>query len=356
MRRLLLVLLLVSCAAPPAVASAPPPSLTPPPTAAVAPAIELDDTPTVPFVPLATPRAPVVAPTVRGLYVTGWVASDPERRRALFALGRTAGLNAVVIDVKDSSGRLFLDEAADAVADAHAVSLYAIARVVCFEDPVLAAAHPELAFTAGGRLWRGESGLPWVDVRKGPVRRYVAGVAASAARAGFDEIQLDYLRFPTGDAVDALDRGTEETRVAAIATMLDDVRAALPQSVLLSADVFGLTTTAVDDMTIGQDLVSVAAHADVVSPMMYPSHYAPYSYGLADPDAAPREVIDAGLRDALDKLSGRAAKLRPWLQAFSLRHSYGPAQIRAQVEAALGRGVTSFLLWDPANRYDALPR
>lgn len=294
------------------------------------------------------------APVVRGLYMSGWVASDVDWRADLFTLANERGLDAVVIDLKDSSGRIFDEIDASAVAAAHDAHLYTIARIVCFEDPVIAAAHPESVFRVGGRVWTGESGLPWIDPRSAGTRSALTDVVRLAARIGFDEVQLDYVRFPTGRGADELDRGTEATRVAAISAFLGEMRDALPASLPLSADVFGLTTTAVDDMTIGQDLARIASVVDVVSPMMYPSHYAPQSYGLQDPDAAPHAVVDAGLADGLAKLDGRTAKLRPWLQAFSLRHLYGSAQVRAQIDAVTGRGVKSYLLWDPANRYDAL--
>lgn len=303
--------------------------------------------------PLPAPERTVV-PEVRALYMSGWVATDAGWREDLFGLAKQHDLNAVVIDLKDSSGRVFDETDAAAVAEAHDEGLYAIARIVCFEDPVTAKAHPEAAFHAGGRFWTGESGLPWLDPRIEATRTALIDVARTAVRVGFDEVQLDYVRFPTGSGSDQLDRGTQETRVAAIDTFLKEMRASLPLRVPLSADVFGLTTTAVDDMTIGQDLASIAHAVDVVSPMMYPSHYAPYSYGLADPDAAPHDVVDASLADGLAKLSGDTSKLRPWLQAFTLRHRYGLAQVRAQIDALEGRGVKSYLLWDPSNQYDAL--
>lgn len=289
---------------------------------------------------------------VRGIYLTGWVAGDAARRADLYALVRRAGMNAVVIDVKDSSGNEFADSGA--VAAAHEAGLYAIARIVSFENGALAAERPDLAFQLDGRVWLGESGLPWVDPRKEATREALVALALKAVAMGFDEVQLDYVRFPTGPGADRLDRGDAASRVAAIDVFLREMRAALPDRVRLSADLFGLTTTAVDDMNIGQDLRAVAKAVDVVSPMMYPSHYAPNSYGFPDPDLAPRGVILAGLADALVKVDGRAAQLRPWLQAFSLGHPYGLTQVRAQIDAASERGVKSYLLWDPANRYDML--
>lgn len=312
------------------------------------------------------------APVVRGLYVTAYVASDPERRKELFARAAQVGLNAVVVDVKDASGHVFLDvpeptakrigalepffTPSQLVGDAHAAHLYLIARIVCFEDPILAAAEPKTAFHIGDKLFLGESGLAWVDPRVPATRDYLVGLARAVAAAGVDEIQLDYVRFPTGPGMDQLDRSTVSGRVGAIGLFLDDVRKAIdPTGVYLSADVFGLTTTAVDDLQIGQEITDIARRVDVVSPMMYPSHYALGSYGLPDPDAAPAATVTDSLTDGLPRIAGSGALMRPWLQAFTLRHPYGVPQVEAQIDAAAALGVHGYLLWDPSVQYDALP-
>lgn len=306
-------------------------------------------------------------PDVRGLYLSAWTASSPELRGALFDRAAALRMNGVVIDVKDSTGRVFMDvgngtaerigalspmlDPVELFADIEARGLYAIARIVCFEDPFYARAHPEAAFLVDGSLWLNGAGLAWSDPRSPTARAYVAELAGAVARAGFHEIQLDYVRFPTGPTA-RLDRGTQDERVGAIAALVDEVSRAMEGSgAWLSVDVFGLTTTAADDMTIGQWLPDLATRADVISPMVYPSHYALGSYGLPDPDAAPYATVSEAMADAQVKVAGTGAVLRPWLQAFSMGHLYGPAQVQAQVDAAREQGVTGYLLWNPANRY-----
>ncbi|TPW21845.1 MAG: hypothetical protein FD126_266, partial [Elusimicrobia bacterium] len=174
-------------------------------------------------------------------------------------------------------------------------------------------------------------------------------------RAGFDEVQFDYIRFPSdGDTrrcrYSRVDHSSA-TSAALIDGFLEDARRRLDAlGVGMSVAVFGLTTTAHDDMGIGQSLAKMTRRVDAVSPMMYPSHYARGEYGLAEPNREPYKIISWGLRDAKRKLGG-AEKLRPYLQDFSLGFKYGPAQVRAQLRAARRQGVESWILWNPLNRY-----
>lgn len=320
--------------------------------------------------------APSTGP-VRGVHLTAWVAGSAKDRRAF--LDRIAGtmVNAVVVPVKEFDGQVYIPGVASAaalgtvrlavpdpkglVADIKSRGLKAVARVVVFKDNNLARKKPEWAIMdERGGLWKNQNGVVWVDPYRKEVRDYNLDVAEAAARAGFDEVQFDYIRFPSdGDTRRCRYSRTDHSTATAgalIDEFLGDARRRLDAlGVGMSAAVFGLTTTAHDDMGIGQTLGKMTRRVDAVSPMMYPSHYARGEYGLSDPNREPYKIISWGLRDAKRKLGG-AEKLRPYLQDFSLGFKYGPAQVRAQLRAARRQGVESWILWNPLNRYtwDAL--
>lgn len=330
---------------------------------------------------LAVCPAPAAAASTapfRGVHLTAWVAGSAKDRRVF--LDRLAGtmVNAVVVPVKEFDGQVYIPGVAAAaalgtartaipdpkglVADAKARGLRAVARVVVFKDNNLARKKPEWAvMDERGGLWKNQNGVVWVDPYRKEVRDYNLEVAEAAARAGFDEIQFDYIRFPSdGDTrrcrYSRVDHSSA-TSQALIDEFLSDARRRLDAlGVGMSIAVFGLTTTAHDDMGIGQTLAKMTRRVDAVSPMMYPSHYARGEYGLSDPNREPYKVISWGLRDAKRKLGGASEKLRPYLQDFSLGFKYGPAQVRAQLRAARRQGVESWILWNPLNRYtwDAL--
>lgn len=307
---------------------------------------------------------------VRGLYMTGYTAGDEERFQSLLAWMGQAGLNAVVIDAKDDDGRVSwqtevplareIGAGTSKIADPRRrVSalrqrgIYAIARVVVYADPVLARSRPDLAIL-GGR-WRDGRGIAWPDPYNREVWKYNVDVAAEAVALGFQEIQFDYVRFPehllAGYNLDV----PPEKRTGAIEGFLRyAVERLHPLGAFVAADLFGLTTSVQpgDDMQVGQVYERIAAIVDYVLPMVYPSHYAPGTYDIAQPEAAPEEVVYASLRAALERTPGLPRrKHRPWLQDFSLRVPYGKAEVEAQVRAVHRAGLRQFLLWDPDNRY-----
>ncbi|TBR25801.1 hypothetical protein EPO15_01495 [bacterium] len=315
---------------------------------------------------------PASTAPVRGVHLTAWVAGAPKDRRAF--LERIPGtlVNAVVVPVKEYDGNVYIPGVASAsalgtvriaisdpkalVADIKARGLYAVARVVVFKDDTLARKRPEWGVQdERGGLWKNQNGVVWVDPYRKEVRDYNLDVAEAAARAGFDEVQFDYIRFPSdGDTrrcrYSRVDHSTA-TAAALIDEFLEAARARMNASgVRMSVAVFGLTTTAHDDMGIGQTLLKMTSRVDAVSPMMYPSHYARGEYGLANPNGEPYKIISWGLRDAKRKLGG-SEKLRPYLQDFSLGFKYGPAQVRAELRAARRQGVESWIMWNPLNRY-----
>lgn len=309
---------------------------------------------------------------VRGLYLTGYTAGNPVRLAELLTLAKRGGLNAMVIDAKDDDGRitwrsgipLAAEIGADStkIADVRALlrrleenDIYPIARIVVFCDPVLSQKKPDWGVRVNGVLWRDRRRLTWTNPYRREVWEYNVAIAKEAARAGFREIQFDYVRFPEDDLPGVTDGVTREQRVGAISGFLAyAVRELKPLGVRVSADVFGLTTTVTDDMKIGQEYASVAAQVDYISPMVYPSHYARGNYGLDDPDAHPYETVYNSMIKAFEKTPELPLERhRPWIQDFSLRHPYGVKEVEAQIRALADAGIRQFLLWNPNNRYTA---
>lgn len=346
--------------------------------APVAPALTLIPRPAPPIVPpgerVPKPRA------VRGLYVNGWVAGSASRMARLLELADTTEINAFVVDIKDATGfvgyRTSVPFARDVGADAEPRigdiqsllarlkrhGIYPIARVVVFKDPIVAAARPELAIQDSvGRPWVDQHGDIWVDAFNREVWDYHVELAREAVELGFSEIQWDYVRFPDAPWK-YLQRAVhparaDRTKADAIAEFLAYARDALADlDVPITADVFGLTTSVVGDLGIGQEWLRMQTEVDVLLPMIYPSHYRPGTYGFANPNGNPYGVMKRALEGALSRARGvrGAASVRPWIQDFTLgAPSYEPAHVRAQIQAAYDLGVEEWVLWNPGARYTA---
>lgn len=306
---------------------------------------------------------------VRGIHLTSWGAGSAKTRKELIKKISASVINTVVIAVKETDGKVYIPGVEKAakwgsytaaipqpeamLKDFKAAGLYTVARIVCFKDKVIPVQRPDLAVKLpGGGLWRSHNGATWLDPYNHEVWDYILDLAELSARLGFDEIQFDYIRYPS-EGNTSLCRyckpSNRHTATANLKDFLDYARKRLaPYKVKISADVFGLTTSVKDDMGIGQDINALAAGADYVYPMMYPSHYAHGEYNLKNPADEPYKVLNHGLRDARQKLGLDYAKLRPYLQDF---WKYGPAEVRAQQIAARLNLLESWVLWNPANNY-----
>ena len=235
--------------------------------------------------------------------------------------------------------------------------IWPIARIVVFKDPFLSRKKPELAVKSkSGDLWRDQKGMTWVDPNSRQVWKYNVNVAKEAIELGFQEIQFDYVRFTSdgqiSQCVYPFTDGAKKEDV--IRDFLAYASGELkPLGVEVSADIFGLVTSADGDLGIGQRLEKVAQNVDIVSPMVYPSHYARGSFGIANPDLKPYETVLRGLTDARKRLDGTAVQIRPWLQDFSLGNHYGREQVQAQIKAVKDAGLSEWIFWNPSNRYDA---
>ena len=329
--------------------------------------------------PAPAPRPPAPPDTVRGLYVNRWAALG-RKVWQLTEIARTTEVNALVIDVKDDRGltlyRSTVPLARQIGADTvqpmsdrrfqilmdslRAQRIHPIARIVVAKDPLLAERKPQYAIKRrdSESPWLDGAGRPWLDPTHPEVWRYAADLALEAVRRGFAEVQFDYVRFPDEDRIIREGRYAKmgaRTRAQVIrdqiGALCDLVR---PSGVPCTIDVFGLTATDSTDMGIGQRWESFIDRADIVLPMVYPSHYAPGTFGIRNPNAQPYRTIDQSIKDMKRRSAGiaNAAKIVPWYQDFTLGPPrYGAAQVRAQIRAGEANGVPDWILWNPGSRY-----
>ena len=328
------------------------------------------------------PAARVLPPDsgiVRALYVNRWAAQRPERMRALIALADSTEINALVIDLKDEFGLNFASDdpmvarnAGKAGRIPHLAALLdtlkahhilAIARVVLFKDSVAARVNPKHVIRQpDGSPWQDKKGIIWVDPYDRTIWEYDIRVAVELGAAGFDEIQFDYIRFPEPykslpPQVYKDAKGVPKPRVLA-----EFLRTACPRihatGARCTADVFGLVASLPGALEIGQQWSALAPMADVLLPMVYPSHYPSGAFGAAHPNAAPYTVVLGALTQARrqDAKLGISSPIhvRAWLQAFTLgAPHYGAAQLEEQKRAVYEAGYDSWLLWQPRSEYAA---
>jgi hypothetical protein len=324
--------------------------------------------------------------TVKAIYVTSWSASTERYIDYIINLAKTTEINGVVIDLKDWSGYVAYDTALPAVAEygaksvrirnikslierLHQEGIYLIARISVFQDPLLALARPELAIRSQenpASLWLDRSGLAWIDPAAKEAWDYNIAIAQEAVALGFDEINFDYIRFPSdGNLKDMSFLVWDENSLQHIILkeFFAYLRQQMPEAVL-SVDLFGLSTVNFDDLGIGQIIEDAFEYFDYVCPMVYPSHYAPGFLGYANPANYPYEVVKYSLDMASARLSvfnQARAKLRPWLQDFDLGAVYNASMVKSQITAtyeATGDNFSGFMLWNPSNVYtlEALSR
>ena len=302
---------------------------------------------------------------IRGVHVTGALASLPGKLGEYVALKRY-GLNTIELDVKDEGGEIGFAPSAvplakrigairpyykpREVADlAHRNGLYLIGRVVVFQDPQLARGRPDLAIRRpDGSVWTTNAGLGWVNPYDRRVWDYTVSVAAAAARAGFDEIMFDYLRFPSdGDIASAVYPGkTSVPRGRLVSDFVAYSKARLePLGVRISAAVFGLSATR--DLRIGQVPRFISQHADTIVPMSYPALYGGGELGIPNPSAQPGETVFRTLSDFRRQVKGSRVQIVPWVQDWG----YAPEQVLAQIDAARLQDAKGFLLWNAEGIY-----
>lgn len=320
-------------------------------------------------------QLPALPDEIRGVHVTmALMTLDGKLDEYLDMTGE--GLTTIELDVKDENGEMGFQspyaplarkigaaqnsyyDSKHVVNKIHGAGVYLIGRVVVFEDPYLTRKRPDLAIKRrGGGVWTNSGGLGWSNPYNRKVWDYNVDIAEAAARAGFDEIMFDYVRFPTdGDLSSAVFPGkVNERKGETVGRFLAYARERLsPFGVRISAAVFGLSATR--DLGIGQRPRLLAKHLDAIYPMVYPSHYGPGELGLDDPNASPQQTVALSLKAFRRALRGSDTRLVPWLQDFSLGRTYTLADVKAQILAARRMKSQGFLLWNAGGVYtpDAL--
>lgn len=336
------------------------------------------DAPVFDIDPDFPPQGPPDA--IRGLYVSYFAIGHAGLRQRVFDLLDKTEFNAVVIDAKGDHGWISypskislaqeIGAARPTAKDFERVmsefkrrNIYTIARIVTFKDNPFSRSYPEYAVKSsrpnGNTLWLDQEQLGWSDPFLRPVWDYNIQVAMEAARLGFDEVQFDYLRFPTPSQVGVplfSQEATKEARVAAIAGFLSAACGQLePFAVKVAADVFGYTCWRKDDTQIGQDIDRMAEYLDVLSPMLYPSTFGSGIPGYKLAVAHPYEVVYESARRAVERLSAFDCAVRPWIQDFPDhrfdKRVYGKEEIQAQVKGCFDAGSSGFMVWDPRVKY-----
>lgn len=318
---------------------------------------------------------------LRGIYLTGWMAGTERGIARLLELADDTTINAVIIDIKDATGRLSYQPKDPMLIETgvgsnriknlpvlferlHGHGIYVIGRIAVFQDPFFAQRMPTEAFqdTRTGALWRDYKGITWLHPYSQSVWEYTARIAEDAFEQGFDEINLDYVRFPSDGPLTFLDQSLQtQTRALTIESFFSFIGPRLRnQGIPLSADLFGLTMSAKDDLGIGQELERIAPHVDVVAPMVYPSHFAKGAYGIEHPAHEPGAIINRSLTEGARRLEAIGIDrtvIRPWFQDFDLGAVYTADLVREQIHAAEALGISSWALWDPRNEYtkEAIP-
>jgi len=321
---------------------------------------------------------------VKAVYMTACVAGTPSWRNSIKKMIDETELNSVVIDIKDYSGTISIvdptlqgndvsgcrvKDMADFIAELHKNNIYTIGRITVFQDPYYSKLHPNLAVRkkSDGGVWKDHKGLSFIDVGAKPYWDYIVNLSKKSYALGFDELNFDYIRYPSdGNMEDThytwtIGTSTKPEMLKTFFSYLHDELKTV--GVKTSADLFGMNTTAKDDLGIGQVLENTLPYFDFVDPMVYPSHYPPTWNGFKNPADHPYEVVKLSMQGGIDKTLALASstpgldpkitvqKLRPWLQDFDLGATYGVPEVRAQIKATYDVGLTSWMVWDAGNTY-----
>jgi hypothetical protein len=318
---------------------------------------------------------------IKAAYLTYYGVGDRGIRGRVLDLASRTELNAVVIDVKGDRGWiLYQTEVPQALAagaqgpatlrdfdglmaDLKARGIYTIARIVTFKDNILANARPDLAVidTRTGKPWIDNEKLAWVDPFQEEVWAYNIAIGQEAIRRGFDEVQFDYVRFPTDGKLNAAryaKPNSRETRLPAIAAFLAKARTELGASgAFVAADLFGYTAFNENDTDIGQRIEELAPHLDFICPMVYPSGYHKGIPGHPNPMLVPGKVVFESVRLIRKRAGVNVVRVRPWLQDFKDyafdRRIFGVSEVTAQIRGAEEAGAPGWMLWNPRNDYTA---
>ncbi|MEN1967226.1 putative glycoside hydrolase [Lentibacillus sp. N15] len=324
---------------------------------------------------------------VRGIYVTGPSAGG-SRFKSLVKLVETTDLNTMVIDIKEDHGNItftpekgspyekaaknYIDDPKKMLKYLEEKDIYPIARIVVFKDSVLAKEHPELSFKENGNVWTNGKGEAFVNPFKKEVWEYNVDLAKQALAFGFQEIQFDYVRFPEGfehydkklqysqGEYKNLDMKNEKRRVKAVTDFVKYAKKELANyDAKVGVDIFGYSATIEEAPGIGQNFTNIADNVDVISSMIYPSHWSSY-FGIDLPDKHPYQLVTSYAKvenEVLGKLANPPIS-RPWIQDFDAPWlydgeptHYGKREVEAQIKALQENGINEFLVWNAGNSY-----
>ncbi len=379
----------------------------------VVPAEVVPDTrPVVQHVPLPSP--------VKAIYMTSCVAGTPAFRERLIALMDETEVNAVIIDIKDYSGTISFPPKSAAwlpawqnarcgtadmrelVARLHEKGIFTIGRVTVFQDPFYAAVRPDLAVKRadGVTVWKDNKGLSFIDVAAKDYWDHIIELSVEVYNLGFDEINYDYVRYPSDGPMNDISfphsaassygsnkQANLEAFFKYLAEKTDDEKlfaayrhentGRATSTPWISADLFGMTTTNYDDLSIGQVLERALPYFDFVAPMVYPSHYPQNYLGLGDPNDVPYKIVHHAMLSGVNRAKAPqtsidsfvhtrigtttpavyqkpvypASKLRTWIQDFDYGGDYDATDVRNQIQASYDAGVMDWMIWAPSNNY-----
>lgn len=308
---------------------------------------------------------------INSIYFTGPYLADDSRLERAIKITEDTEINAFVVDVKDFAGRVYFDTDFDELEDygaeikwidmkqiikrLHENNIYAIARIVVFEDPLLVRNRSELALkNIDNTIWTTYQGMAWSNPCERQVWEYNLNIAKEAVKIGFDEINFDYVRFPSDGNLNNIDysacRG--KSKKETIENFFSYIENNL-SGAATSVDLFGLTTVAKDDIGIGQDIERAGEYFDYVCPMVYPSHFAHGFKGYENPAQHPYEIVYLSLGAAKNR-ENIQKKIRPWLQDFDLGSVYEEKEVKQEINAtrdALQENYIGYMLWNAENSY-----
>lgn len=336
--------------------------------------------------------------SVKAIYMTACVASTVDFKNDLVELIEETELNSIIIDIKDFSGTISFDSGLEGdegpgcratdlpefVEFLHEKGIYVIGRITVFQDPFYSTRYPDLAVKreSDGQVWKDHKGISFIEVGAKPYWDYILELTKKSHQIGFDEINFDYIRFPSdGNMKDIYfpfsEKIINQNPDLGKAIALEEFFKYLDQKIkeynqdqkyplITSADLFGMVTTSDDDLNIGQVLERALPYFDYIAPMVYPSHYPANFNGWRNPNTVPYDLIHFVMSGAIEKTENllnststpqeikdevSVDQLRPWIQDFDYGGDYGPDEVRAQIQATYDVGLDSWMLWAPSNRY-----
>lgn len=333
---------------------------------------------------------------LKAVYMSACYAGTPSLRQTLVDLANETEINAIVIDIKDFSGtisfltdnpKLEVGEAGegcgvpdmqDFIKELHEQDIYVIGRITVFQDPLYTKHRPDLAVKreSDGAVWKDYKGISFIEVGAKDYWDYIVEISKEAYAMGFDELNFDYVRFPSDGNMkdiyfpfsnDLIVADPEFGKATALKRFFEYLDKEMEKiGVVTSADLFGMTTTNTDDLNIGQVLENALPYFDYIAPMVYPSHYPANFNGYPDPNDFPYEVVNFSMASAVERINVlknssttpaevqkhvHPLQLRTWIQDFDYGGNYDVPEIKAQIQATYDAGLTSWMVWAPSNRY-----